>query len=62
MSVRRLQCENEECKGYNIKTLNPKLARERQAPTVELKARCNDCKYEFTFNTVTEWGVKHGIR
>lgn len=59
MATRITTCP--KCESTNITTLDPEKTKTVSSPTVDLKAKCNECEKEFTYPAATDWGRRSGI-
>lgn len=59
MATYILVCE--KCKSKNIKDLNGDLKNTAQSYIVYIKAKCEDCNFEFEYPSATKHGRRMGI-
>jgi transcription elongation factor Elf1 len=57
MASKILTCP--ECESTKIKDLNPELKEIVEEPTVQIKAKCENCGEEFEYPSATTWGKSH---
>ena len=60
MSQRITKCP--KCSGTKINTIDLEKKRTSKTTLVNLTGVCEECENEFTYPSLTEWGLKKGIR